>query len=218
MSSDPEVFAGFYIYGSSGGQDPDQRNYIVSNAKIEATGFKPMYSLDHGIHELVKGYTMISEYTIQQRMRSGSLSAAFWLLCLRPTTFCFLFPEKLKVSSVVCERCARTKFTVTLDTHFREVMTACARPRPGRAGGTWITPAMIAAYVKLHELGHAHSVGVWNEKTLVSGVYGIALGSVFFGESMFASETDASKVAFDAWCASSRAGAIRSRIMLAPRG
>jgi leucyl/phenylalanyl-tRNA--protein transferase len=75
-------------------------------------------------------------------------------------------------------------------------MTACAQPRPKSAGGTWITPAMIAAYVKLHELGHAHSVEVWNEKTLVGGVYGIALGGVFFGESMFAYETDASKVAF----------------------
>lgn len=107
-----------------------------------------------------------------------------------------LFPEKLKISRSLHKTLRARKFNVTLDTYFREVMTACAQPRPKSTGGTWITPAMIEAYVQLHERGHAHSVEVWREKTLVGGLYGVALGGAFFGESMFAYETDASKVAF----------------------
>ncbi len=118
------------------------------------------------------------------------------ILWWSPDPRAVLFPEKLKVSRSLRKTLRAGKFSVTLDTHFHEVMTACAQPRPKSTGGTWITPAMIEAYVKLHELGHAHSVEVWHEKTLVGGLYGIALGGVFFGESMFAHETDASKVAF----------------------
>ncbi len=118
------------------------------------------------------------------------------ILWWSPDPRAVLFPEKLKVSRSLRKTLRTGKFTVTLDTCFREVMTACAQPRPQRAGGTWITPAMIEAYVKLHELGHAHSAEVWREKTLVGGLYGVAFGGVFFGESMFARETDASKVAF----------------------
>ncbi len=74
-------------------------------------------------------------------------------------------------------------------------MEACARvPRPGQAG-TWITPAVVAAYGALHERGNAHSVEAWREGRLVGGLYGVAIGRMFFGESMFALEPDASKVA-----------------------
>lgn len=118
------------------------------------------------------------------------------ILWWSPDPRAVLFPEKLKISRSLRKTLRAGKFSVTLDTHFREVMTACAQPRPQSTGGTWITPAMIEAYVQLHELGHAHSVEVWREKTLVGGVYGVALGGAFFGESMFAYETDASKVAF----------------------
>lgn len=118
------------------------------------------------------------------------------ILWWSPDPRAVLFPEKLKISRSLRKTLRAGRFTVTLDTHFREVMTACAQPRPKSAGGTWITPAMIEAYVQLHELGHAHSVEVWREKTLVGGLYGVALGGAFFGESMFAYETDASKVAF----------------------
>jgi leucyl/phenylalanyl-tRNA---protein transferase len=86
---------------------------------------------------------------------------------------------------------------VTLDTAFREVMRHCALPRRGNpAGGTWITPEMIEAYAVLHDRGLAHSAESWRMGKLVGGLYGVALGNAFFGESMFSNETDASKVAF----------------------
>ncbi len=82
-----------------------------------------------------------------------------------------------------------------VDTAFREVIEACSAPRDG-AHGTWITPAMIDAYCTLHEQGHAHSVETWIDGRLAGGLYGIALGRVFFGESMFTRVPDASKIAF----------------------
>ncbi len=86
-------------------------------------------------------------------------------------------------------------FSVTLDQDFTGVMQACANvPRKNQAG-TWITPAMLTAYTSLHQSGHAHSVEVWQDNQLVGGLYGIAIGKMFFGESMFAKTTDASKVA-----------------------
>ncbi|HET6981231.1 MAG TPA: leucyl/phenylalanyl-tRNA--protein transferase [Myxococcaceae bacterium] len=90
----------------------------------------------------------------------------------------------------------RKVFELRADTAFSEVLTACAEsPRPGQ-DGTWITPEMHAAYVELHRLGHAHSVEAWKDGALVGGLYGVALGRVFFGESMFARVPDASKAAF----------------------
>lgn len=106
-----------------------------------------------------------------------------------------LFPADLKLSRSLRKTIRAAKYSVTLDTHFREVTQACAAPRPGQEG-TWITPEMIEAYAQLHELGYAHSVEAWMDKELVGGLYGIALGAMFFGESMFARATDASKVAF----------------------
>jgi leucyl/phenylalanyl-tRNA---protein transferase len=87
-------------------------------------------------------------------------------------------------------------FRLTLDTAFSQVMTACASvPRPGQ-DGTWITPEMIDSYGELHRRGIAHSVEAWRGERLAGGLYGLSLGAAFFGESMFARETDASKVAF----------------------
>jgi leucyl/phenylalanyl-tRNA--protein transferase len=89
---------------------------------------------------------------------------------------------------------ARGAFETRYDTAFAQVMTECAAPRePG--AGTWIVPDMIAAYVRLHERGFAHSVESWKDGRLAGGLYGILLGRVFFGESMFSRESDASKVA-----------------------
>lgn len=86
------------------------------------------------------------------------------------------------------------EFQVTTDRSFREVMHGCAVGH-GREGGTWITPEMITAYSRLHELGHAHSVEVWREGRLAGGTYGIAVGGLFAAESMFYRVRDASKVA-----------------------
>lgn len=96
----------------------------------------------------------------------------------------------------VSRRLARTvrsgRFSVTLDTAFADVIAGCAH-RPGQ--GIWLTEDMIAAYTRLHELGHAHSLEVWSEGILAGGVYGLAIGGLFAGESMFSRATDASKVA-----------------------
>jgi leucyl/phenylalanyl-tRNA--protein transferase len=105
-----------------------------------------------------------------------------------------LFPAELKVSRSLRKAVARRTFETRFDTAFAEVMRACAEPRDGQAG-TWIVPEMVAAYTRLHERGFAHSVESWRDGRLVGGLYGILLGRVFFGESMFSRETDASKVA-----------------------
>jgi len=88
------------------------------------------------------------------------------------------------------------RFIVTFDMAFDEVITSCAALRLTNGTGTWLTPEMILAYKRLHALGLAHSVEAWHENALAGGLYGIALGQVFFGESMFTRIQDASKVAF----------------------
>jgi len=105
-----------------------------------------------------------------------------------------LFPDELRISRSLRKTLARDVYETRVDSAFRAVMEACAAPR-GPRGGTWIVPEMIDAYVRLHELGFAHSVESWRDGELAGGLYGIALGNVFFGESMFARATDASKVA-----------------------
>ena len=106
-----------------------------------------------------------------------------------------LFPEKLHISRSLAKTIRQNKFSVTLDTAFSDVIAACAQARQGQSG-TWITPEMQAAYVDLHHEGHAHSAECWYEGKLAGGLYGIAIGNIFFGESMFTELTDASKVAF----------------------
>jgi leucyl/phenylalanyl-tRNA--protein transferase len=118
------------------------------------------------------------------------------ILWWSPDPRAVLFPDKLKVSRSLRKTIRHGDFALTLDTSFREVVQACAAPRPQHPlGGTWITPEMLEAYARLHELGYAHSVESWREGKLVGGLYGVALGGAFFGESMFARATDASKVA-----------------------
>lgn len=108
-----------------------------------------------------------------------------------------LFPEELKVSRSMRPYFNQKRFSVTLDQRFEEVMRHCGTSgKRGRAGGTWITEDMVEAYCRLHALGFAHSVEVWKDDVLVGGLYGLSLGKVFFGESMFALEANASKFGF----------------------
>lgn len=114
-----------------------------------------------------------------------------------------LFIDEFKVSRSLAKTLRAVqrgeRFTVTLDHAFERVMRECAAPRTGQ-NGTWITDDIVAAYCALHEAGLAHSVEVWHADVLVGGLYGVALGRMFYGESMFARETDTSKVALAALC------------------
>lgn len=106
-----------------------------------------------------------------------------------------LFPERLHVSRSLQKALIKNDYTVTLGTAFQRVIEACAESRKDRQG-TWITPDMIEAYCHLHKMGVAHSVEIWHTGELVGGIYGVGLGRVFFGESMFSHRTNASKLAF----------------------
>ena len=110
-----------------------------------------------------------------------------------------LYPSRLHVSRSLRKRLRRGDYTLTRNCCFREVVRACAAPRSTQSG-TWIVPEMLQAYVRLHELGHAHSMECWLDGRLVGGLYGVAIGRVFFGESMFSAAPDASKVALAALC------------------
>lgn len=107
-----------------------------------------------------------------------------------------LFPGELKVRKSMKQFMRNTSFKVTRDRAFEQVIRECAMiDRPGQYG-TWINDDMIGAYTRLHEMGHARSVEVWDGEELVGGLYGIDLGNVFCGESMFAKKSNASKLAF----------------------
>jgi leucyl/phenylalanyl-tRNA--protein transferase len=105
-----------------------------------------------------------------------------------------LFPEEFSCSRSLAKTIRNGGFEVVIDRDFAAVLDACAAPRP-HAPGTWITSEMRSAYLRLHRLGQAHSFETWRDGKLAGGLYGVRLGEVFFGESMFSRERDASKVA-----------------------
>lgn len=106
-----------------------------------------------------------------------------------------LLPDAVRVSRSLRRTLRRDLYRVSIDRDFGGVIRACAAPRPD-ADGTWIVPEMIEAYERLHALGLAHSAEAWRDGELVGGLYGVAMGRMFFGESMFSRASDASKVAF----------------------
>ncbi len=114
-----------------------------------------------------------------------------------------LFPEKFKVSDSLSRTIRKGQFTIKTDTDFEGVIRQCAMIRRKGQNGTWLTPEMITAYIRLHRAGYAHSFETWSGDNLVGGLYGVSLGRAFFGESMFHHVRDASKVALHAlvkWC------------------
>lgn len=120
------------------------------------------------------------------------------LLWWSPNPRLVLFPEKFHLSRSLRKTLRRTSAEIHVDRAFAQVMQACAAPRmtgTNKGDGTWITPDILNAYSELHRLGHAHSVEVWLDDALVGGLYGIAMGRVFFGESMFSRIPDGSKMA-----------------------
>jgi leucyl/phenylalanyl-tRNA--protein transferase len=121
------------------------------------------------------------------------------ILWWTPDPRCVLRPAELHISRSLRRSLRRKAIEVTRDQAFGRVIRACAEPRePG--GGTWITEEMMHAYNALHAGGHAHSFEVWRDGDLIGGLYGVAIGAAFFGESMFSREPDASKTALVALC------------------
>jgi len=118
-----------------------------------------------------------------------------YILWWSPSQRAVLIPGQMRITRSLRKRARNGNFKVSTDQAFDRVIAACAGPRRD-AQGTWITPDMIEAYSTLHALGYAHSVEIWHEDTLVGGLYGLALGRMFFGESMFSRVPDASKIAF----------------------
>jgi leucyl/phenylalanyl-tRNA--protein transferase len=105
-----------------------------------------------------------------------------------------LLPDQFKASHSLQKVLRNANYQVTFDRAFEQVMRCCAAPREG-ANGTWISRDIIAAYCKLHRFGDAHSVEVWIDKKLVGGLYGVAIGKMFYGESMFSNVSNGSKIA-----------------------
>ncbi|TNC97023.1 MAG: leucyl/phenylalanyl-tRNA--protein transferase [Gallionellaceae bacterium] len=106
-----------------------------------------------------------------------------------------LFPTDFKLTASLRKTIKKLEFEVRTDYAFEQVMRSCAAPRKGESG-TWIVEDMIDAYLELHRLGCAHSIEIWMKGELVGGLYGVAIGKMFFGESMFSRRTDGSKIAF----------------------
>jgi len=120
------------------------------------------------------------------------------ILWWNPSTRCIIEPENLYISSRLRRLLRQNRYTVTGDTVFEKVISACAKPRDD--GGTWITDEMIEAYIELFHQGYAHCVEVWQEDNLVGGIYGVLIGKIFCGESMFSTVDNGSKIAIAHLC------------------
>jgi leucyl/phenylalanyl-tRNA---protein transferase len=118
--------------------------------------------------------------------------------CPNPRTV--LETSGLHVSRSLRRRLRKRDYTVTMDRAFSRILEACAAPR-GADNGTWLVPSMMRAYVRLFRAGYAHSIEVWIDDELAGGLYGVALGRMFFAESMFSRRTDGSKIALACLCA-----------------
>lgn len=115
-----------------------------------------------------------------------------------PNPRCIIYPNNVHLSKSLKKHIRKTDVNITFDQAFDSVIRHCARLDSDE--GTWITEEMEEAYTQLHQMGYAHSVEVWREGALIGGLYGLSLGSCFFGESMFSLETNGSKIAFAALC------------------
>lgn len=111
-----------------------------------------------------------------------------------------LFPDELKVSKSMQQVLRSGRFTITTNQCFEKVIEACSRVERKGQGGTWLTPEMKVAYTRLHAEGHAHSIETWEQDKLVGGLYGVKIGAVFCGESMFSLVSNASKAALISLC------------------
>ncbi|MBK8680871.1 MAG: leucyl/phenylalanyl-tRNA--protein transferase [Bacteroidetes bacterium] len=138
------------------------------------------------VERLVQAYTsgIFPWYSLEE--------IPFWFA---PDPRFVLFPDKLKITKSMLQLFKHNAFRVTYNACFKEVIINCAIADRKDDAGTWITPDFIDAYIALHKEGYAHSVEVWKEKELVGGLYGVAIGKIFAGESMFSIQNNASKYA-----------------------
>lgn len=165
--------------------------------KIMATDFPP---LDKALRD-PDGLLAIGGTLSKERLLDAYSKGIFpWfndgqpVMWWSPDPRCVLIPTELKISRSLTKRIRQNKFTITYDTAFWEVINECAAARNG-INDTWITDEIKEAYYNLFTLGYAHSVECWQDDELVGGLYGIAMGKIFFGESMFSRCSDASKIA-----------------------
>jgi leucyl/phenylalanyl-tRNA--protein transferase len=162
-----------------------------------ADPFPPVeFALDEPNGLLAAGGTLDVQRLIEAYARGifPWFSAGDPILWWSPDPRMVLFVDEFHVSRSLARRLRKQAFEVTADRAFTSVLRACAEPRRGDRG-TWLVPAMIRAYQRLHEAGVAHSIEVWNGPTLAGGLYGVAIVRGFFGESMFSRQSDGSKIA-----------------------
>ncbi len=144
----------------------------------------------------------LSEQTLIDAYRRGIFpwyEAGQPILWWSPDPRCVLYPKQLKVSRSLRKTLRKDCFSISINQAFSQVIQRCAGPRRLQSG-TWITADVSRAYLNMHRHGHAHSIECWHEEKLVGGLYGLAIGRVFFGESMFSLMSDASKVCMVALC------------------
>ena len=160
--------------------------------------FPPLDSALHEPNGLLAAGADLRPQTLLAAYRRGIFpwySEGQPILWWSPDPRMVLYVGEFRASRSLRKRIQQGTYDIRVDTAFADVVRACAHtPRAGQSG-TWITPAVIDAYAALHAQGYCHSVEAWHEGVLVGGLYGLALGRVFFGESMFAHRVDASKVA-----------------------
>ena len=177
----------------------DEDNYFVPPLNRHTLAFpNPRLASDEGL--LAYGGDL-SSHRLLTAYKNGIFpwySQGEPILWWSPNPRLLLFPEKFKMRKSFRRVLRSGKFTVTFDTYFSEVIRHCATVHRQGQGGSWIVPEIEEAYIRLHKEGFAHSVEVYQEDKLVGGLYGVALGKAFFGESMFSLVPDASKVAFKA--------------------
>ncbi len=168
----------------------------------------PCYQLDNGLWfppvEAAEDYGLLAvggDLSLERLLLAYSLGIFPWynpgepILWWSPDPRCVLFPSKLHISRSLQRFMRKQSYRISFNQDFAGVIYWCRRLRAGHDGsGTWITPEMLKAYTRLHELGFAHSIECWDGDQLVGGLYGICIGRCFFGESMFSRSQNASKV------------------------
>lgn len=160
--------------------------------------FPPLESALHSPNGLLAAGGDLSQERLLAAYRQGIFpwySAGEPILWWSPDPRMVLFPDELRITRSLAKTLRNKPYDIRFDTAFTTVMQHCAAPRePG--GGSWIGPEILDGYGRLHRSGHAHSVETWIDGELCGGLYGVAIGRMFYGESMFARRTDASKIAF----------------------